>query len=326
MYRIALIHSCIESSRRTGNSCLEWYEGESDSEQVGSSPAKHRPRQPSQTLPRKAKSLMANPPGSTCFLLYNTTNNLTAPRQQWLAISAGQLKYYLRDLFFFLNFFFLSSVALSPHSGTILYLFFHSLHCGAESDILDFYCPSSYYFFFPRPVIFSASTPKKSFEMAPKKKGNKNAQEDWEAELGESIAPVAADAAPANGENGEEDESAGGGGLMAIMRKNKERRKKKGIVDEEPAPEPAVVEDLSAKAPVEASLDDDEFALPQKKGKGGKGKPAPAAAKNDDKDDLEESGRILTKAEKEKLKKEREKQRKKEQVCISSTPFLPQRH
>ncbi|KAM0472871.1 hypothetical protein ACHAPX_008548 [Trichoderma viride] len=148
--------------------------------------------------------------------------------------------------------------------------------------------------------------------MAPKKKGNKKGQDDWEAELGEFIAP-ANEAPAATDENGEDDE-AGGGGLMAIMRKNKEKRKKKGIVDEEPAPEPAVEEDLSAKAPVEASLDDDEFALPQKKGKGGKGKPAPAAAKKDD-DDLEESGRILTKAEKEKLKKEREKQRKKEQAA-----------
>ncbi|KAL7949831.1 hypothetical protein V8C42DRAFT_308703 [Trichoderma barbatum] len=155
--------------------------------------------------------------------------------------------------------------------------------------------------------------------MAPKKKGNKNAQEDWEAELGESIAPAAE--APANEENGEDDDAAGGGGLMAIMRKNKEKRKKKGIVEEEPAPEP-VVEDLSAKAPVEASLDDDEFALPQKKGKGGKGKqaPAPAPAAKDDLDDLEEPGRILTKAEKEKLKKEREKQRKKEQAAKKKTP------
>ncbi|UKZ59806.1 uncharacterized protein TrAtP1_001099 [Trichoderma atroviride] len=153
--------------------------------------------------------------------------------------------------------------------------------------------------------------------MAPKKKGNKKDQDDWEAELGETIAP--ADAAPAaDDENGEDDE-AGGGGLMAIMRKNKEKRKKKGIVDEEPAPEPAVEEDLSAKAPVEASLDDDEFALPQKKGKGGKGKPAPAAAKKDDAD-LEEPGRILTKAEKEKLKKEREKQRKKEQAAAKKKP------
>ncbi|KAL7785970.1 hypothetical protein V8C37DRAFT_393030 [Trichoderma ceciliae] len=154
--------------------------------------------------------------------------------------------------------------------------------------------------------------------MAPKKKGSKNTQDDWEAELGESIAPTTE--ATANDENGEEDGAAGGGGLMAIMRKNKEKRKKKGIVDEEPTPEPPVVEDLSAKAPVEASVDDDEFALPQKKGKGGKGKPAPAPAKNDDENDLEESGRILTKAEKEKLKKEREKQRKKEQAAKKKTP------
>ncbi|EGR44243.1 uncharacterized protein TRIREDRAFT_70795 [Trichoderma reesei QM6a] len=159
--------------------------------------------------------------------------------------------------------------------------------------------------------------------MAPKKKGNKNAQEDWEAELGESIAPAAATAPAAeenNGDNAQEEETAGGGGLMAMLRKNKEKRKKKGIVDDEPAPAP-VEEDLSAKAPVEASLDDDEFALPQKKGKGGKGKPAPAAAATKEaKDDLEEPGRILTKAEKEKLKKEREKQRKKEQAAKKKTP------
>ncbi|KAL7926329.1 hypothetical protein ACQKWADRAFT_282469 [Trichoderma austrokoningii] len=154
--------------------------------------------------------------------------------------------------------------------------------------------------------------------MAPKKKGNKKDQDDWEAELGETIGPAVA-APAANDENGDDDdEAAGGGGLMAIMRKNKEKRKKRGIVDE-PVPEPAAVEeDLSAKAPVEASLDDDEFALPQKKGKGGKGKPTPAAAKKND-DDFEESGKILTKAEKEKLKKEREKQRKKEQAAKKKT-------
>ncbi|KAL6858490.1 hypothetical protein J3F83DRAFT_750985 [Trichoderma novae-zelandiae] len=152
--------------------------------------------------------------------------------------------------------------------------------------------------------------------MAPKKKGNKNAQDDWEAELGESIAPVTA-TEENNGDNAQEDETSGGGGLMAMLRKNKEKRKKKGIVDDEPEPAP-VEEDLSAKAPVEATVDDDEFALPQKKGKGGKGKPAPAA--KEDKDDLDASGRILTKAEKEKLKKEREKQRKKEQAAKKKTP------
>ncbi|KOS21480.1 Eukaryotic translation initiation factor 5B [Escovopsis weberi] len=168
--------------------------------------------------------------------------------------------------------------------------------------------------------------------MAPKKKGNKHAQDDWEAELGESIAPAAAAPAATDDANGgnddDNDAAARAGGLMAIMRKNKEKRKKKGVVDDEPEPETAPAapaEDLAAKAPVEASLDD-EFALPQKKGKGGKGgnaakgKQAPAAAAHNDDDDDdaaaaagEEPGRILTKAEKEKLKKEREKQRKKEQ-------------
>ncbi|KAI5466572.1 hypothetical protein BGZ63DRAFT_344929 [Mariannaea sp. PMI_226] len=160
--------------------------------------------------------------------------------------------------------------------------------------------------------------------MAPKKKGNKKAaQDDWEAELGESIAPQAPpadDASAAADVDGAGDEEAGGG-LMAMLRKNKEKRKKKGIVDvEEPAPaaEETAAQDITNKAPEEATMDD-EFALPEKKGKGGKNKqqqqkkqpePAPAAD-----DDGAESGRILTKAEKEKLKKEREKQRKKEQAA-----------
>ncbi|KAK4231287.1 hypothetical protein QBC38DRAFT_466349 [Podospora fimiseda] len=161
--------------------------------------------------------------------------------------------------------------------------------------------------------------------MPPKKKGNKKANDDWEAELGESIAPAGGAAAPADSPAPEE-ESVGGGGLMNLMRKKKEKRKAKGGNDDweaelgeaapgsEPAPaEP--VEDLSAKAPVEASMDD-EFALPDKKGKGGKGgkqQPAKKEEKNDE--ETGEGGRILTKAEKEKLKKEREKQRKKEQAA-----------
>lgn len=164
--------------------------------------------------------------------------------------------------------------------------------------------------------------------MPPKKKGGKKAQDDWESELGETIAPVNA-AAPADDKNGDDDdEGAGGGGLMAVLRKNKEKRKKKGLSEEFEDPnangdangdaaadatpeEPA----LADKAPVEATMDD-EFALPEKKGKGGKGggnNKAAAAAANDD--DGDTGGRILTKAEKEKLKKEREKQRKKEQAA-----------
>ncbi|KAK1779116.1 hypothetical protein QBC45DRAFT_143400 [Copromyces sp. CBS 386.78] len=176
--------------------------------------------------------------------------------------------------------------------------------------------------------------------MAPKKKGNKKANDDWEAELGESIAPVnngaAADAAASPAAD---EDASGGGGLMERMRKAKEKRKKKGIVDdweaelgetapgaEQPAEE--AVPDLSAKVAEEANPDD-EFALPEKKGKGGKGKQqqqkaTPAAADQKDEDAADEDGpRVLTKAEKEKLKKEREKQRKKEQAAAKKKGTTP---
>ncbi|KAJ4418608.1 eukaryotic translation initiation factor 5B [Neurospora sp. IMI 360204] len=180
--------------------------------------------------------------------------------------------------------------------------------------------------------------------MAPKKKGNKKANDDWEAELGESIAPVNNGAADADASPAQDDEAAsGGGGLMERMRKAKEKRKKKGLQDdweaelgedapgaEKPAEEP--VPDLSAKVAEEANLDD-EFALPEKKGKGGKGKQqqqqqqqqktAPAAAAKKDEDADEDGPRVLTKAEKEKLKKEREKQRKKEQAAAKKKGTTP---
>ncbi|KAI0387472.1 hypothetical protein F5Y04DRAFT_4951 [Hypomontagnella monticulosa] len=165
--------------------------------------------------------------------------------------------------------------------------------------------------------------------MPPKKKGNKKAADDWEAELGESIAPTngdatAAAAAAPEENNGEEDAPAGG--LMAMMKKNREKRKKKGLsenfVDGEDAPSAEPAADVAAKAPEEATMDD-EFALPEKKGKGGKqnkqqqaAKPAAADAGDDE---MGEGGRMLTKAEKEKLKKEREKQRKKEQAAKKKT-------
>lgn len=166
--------------------------------------------------------------------------------------------------------------------------------------------------------------------MAPKKKGNKKGQDDWEAELGESIAPAAAepaaDADAAGDDAAAAAEEPAAGGLMGLMRKNKEKRKKKGLSEDYEdvieAAEPA--EDLTAKVAVEATMDD-EFALPEK-GKGkGKGKQQPAkggaAAKAAD-GAADDSGRILTKAEKEKLKKEQEKQRKKEQVGnLSARPF-----
>src|SRR5690349_4347897 len=114
--------------------------------------------------------------------------------------------------------------------------------------------------------------------MAPKKKGgNKKGDDDWEAELGESIAPAGADA-PTTADAPAEDEeaSAGGGGLMNLMRKNKEKRKKKGLADDDvenagdAQPAETTLPDLSAKQAVEANADD-EYALPDKKGKGGKG-------------------------------------------------------
>ncbi|KAL2127078.1 hypothetical protein VTI74DRAFT_11374 [Chaetomium olivicolor] len=123
---------------------------------------------------------------------------------------------------------------------------------------------------------------------------------------------------------------------MNLMRKNKEKRKKKGLSEdwvegEDAAAQqddnaPMTLPDLSAKQAVEANLDD-EFALPEKKGKGGKGgkqqqqqKGVKGGAKKDEEEEAAadggaEPGRVLTKAEKEKLKKEREKQRKKEQAA-----------
>ena len=165
--------------------------------------------------------------------------------------------------------------------------------------------------------------------MAPKKKNAaKKGNDDWEADLGESIAPPAAGADADDDAAADDDAPSGGGGLMNLMRKNREKRKKRGLgedfVDGETAPgadetpaEPTP--GLTTKAAEEADLDD-EFALPDKKGKGKQAaqKAALSAPKPKETeaevDDLEASGRVLTKAEKEKLKKEREKQRKKEQV------------
>ncbi|KAM0354078.1 hypothetical protein ACHAPU_001113 [Fusarium lateritium] len=158
--------------------------------------------------------------------------------------------------------------------------------------------------------------------MPPKKKGNKkNQQDDWEADLGESIAPPPAENG-ADGDGPDDDDEDGAGGLMATLRKNKEKRKKKGITEPEPTAEEPAAEEPAAQAPVEANIDD-EFALPEKKGKGGKQnkqaakKAEPAAA------DDEDGGRMLTKAEKEKLKKEREKQRKKEQAAAKKKGGAP---
>lgn len=176
--------------------------------------------------------------------------------------------------------------------------------------------------------------------MAPKKKGNKKGNDDWEAELGETIDPIAQAIEQAKADeatkDAADDDQAGGGGLLAALKKNKGKRKNKGKqvedwvegedppqadgVDGDAAPQEV---DLAAKAPQEATMDDeDTFEQPAKKGKGGKGgkqakveKVEEQEPEEDDDGEEDAGGRVKTKKEKEKEKKEREKQRKREQVC-----------
>ncbi len=167
--------------------------------------------------------------------------------------------------------------------------------------------------------------------MAPTKKGGKKKDDDWEADLGESIEAGAGSTTAANEGGPDEATSGGGGGLMAAIKKNKTKKQKKGgptdanegqesptaAPDANDTTQPNGGVDYTAKAPQEASLDDAEFA-PQPK----KGKPLPQRLKAQDAadsgKDADESGdgdgRLKSKKEKEKEKKEREKQRKKEQV------------
>jgi translation initiation factor 5B len=164
--------------------------------------------------------------------------------------------------------------------------------------------------------------------MPPKKKNNKKA-DDWESELGESVDPIAAATQAAKEEEAAKDaegeEAFPATGLMAAMKKNRNKRKNKGKpVDDfgDDFDQPAAEEpDLAVKAPEEATMED-EFALPDKKGKAKGGANGAAKATKEEKEEEEEEeeeergtdGKILSKKEKEKLKKEREKQRKKEQV------------
>ncbi|OAL36797.1 hypothetical protein AYO20_03852 [Fonsecaea nubica] len=170
--------------------------------------------------------------------------------------------------------------------------------------------------------------------MAPKKKGGKKQADDWENELGETVDPIAQateDAKRAETENDAAEEVNGGGGLLAALRKNKDRRAKKGkpvvndFVEGEDADgvTPAQPEnDLDAKAPTEATFDDEDDDVfagnAHKKTKGGK--------KQQEKDeqpanaDGEDAGEgVKSKKEKEREKKEREKQRKKEQAAKKKT-------
>lgn len=175
-------------------------------------------------------------------------------------------------------------------------------------------------------------------KMAPKKKGNKKAQQDdWEAELGETIDPIAQaeqeakDADAAKDAADDDDGSAAPSGLMAALKRRQQKKGKKGkqqdndweaelgedpTADADGTATPPV--DLAAKAPEEANMDDEDlFDLPTKKGKGGKGgKQQQQQPEPEEDDDEEAGGRVKTKKEKEKEKKEREKQRKKEQVSL----------
>lgn len=176
--------------------------------------------------------------------------------------------------------------------------------------------------------------------MPPKKKGNKKGNDDWEAELGESVDPIAAATQAAkdaeevqDGEEAQENQNdglGGGGGLLAALKKNKSKKQKKGkVVDEDfldgedPPPEDGVkglngvdsTEDLAAKASLETTSEE-LFATQTTKVKGGKGKQGKIeeAPKVDEDGSGEEGGTLKSKKEKEKEKREREKQRKKEQV------------
>ncbi|KAK4541677.1 hypothetical protein LTR36_007821 [Oleoguttula mirabilis] len=185
--------------------------------------------------------------------------------------------------------------------------------------------------------------------MAPKGKKGKKGGDDWDDGLGEVVDPIAqaeAEAKAADAAQDAEDDEGAGGGLMAALKKNKEKRKKKGkaVVDdaveaEDPpsqqdgaapaddeAAEPEPVVDLSAKAPEEATMDDEDlFDAPSKGKKGGKGgkqqpkKTADAEPEEDGEDD-DAAGGVKTKAQKDKEKKEREKQRKKELAKKAKAP------
>ncbi|KAA8648564.1 hypothetical protein EYZ11_001111 [Aspergillus tanneri] len=158
--------------------------------------------------------------------------------------------------------------------------------------------------------------------MAPKKKGNKRQEEDWEAELGES-APAASSSEAADAPQepvADGDGETMGGGLLAALRKNKNKKAKKGktvndFVEGEDAAEGSPETDFASKQPEEGTFDDEDVFGGKKAAKAAKAKAAAAAAPSPPKDEEEGGFRVKSKKEKEKEKKEREKQRKKEQAA-----------
>ena len=177
--------------------------------------------------------------------------------------------------------------------------------------------------------------------MAPKKKGTKKADDDWEAEaLGEALDPIALatqEAKAADVAKDEEDTVVGGGGLIAAIKKSRQNKKKKGKIVEDDFPDgddslpvdgangltaPNGL-DATSKAPEEATADD-LFAAPATKGKaakGGSNKKDAVSMPNGDESEGEGGG-VKSKKEKEKEKREREKQRKREQVRTISYDFF----
>ncbi|KAJ9199907.1 hypothetical protein DTO164E3_4364 [Paecilomyces variotii] len=156
--------------------------------------------------------------------------------------------------------------------------------------------------------------------MAPKKKGGRKQEDDWEAELGESIVPTNGEADQQPAEDApKEEESAGGGGLLAALKKNKTKKAKKGkpendwVEGEDPTQDANGAVDLASKEPEEGNFDDDDVFAGNAKPKT-PAKPAGKAAKEAPKAATEEL-KVKSKKEKEKEKKEREKQRKKEQAA-----------
>jgi hypothetical protein len=147
--------------------------------------------------------------------------------------------------------------------------------------------------------------------MAPKKKGSKKQEQDWEADLGEAAPATDAPAEQPQEEGNEEEAPVGG--LMAALRKNKAKKAKKGKVNDFVEGEDAEVADpLANKQPEEGNFDEDDVfagkaAKPIKEVK----QVAKPAA-----EEPEGEFRVKTKKEKEREKKEKEKQRKKEQVSF----------
>lgn len=176
--------------------------------------------------------------------------------------------------------------------------------------------------------------------MAPKKKDTKKGNDDWEADLGESVDPIAAASQEAKEIDAAQDapgeDTGGGGGLLAALKKNKTKKQKKGkpvqedyldgedqLVGAGDAVNGGMngISEAPIKAPEEANADDLFAAESTTKAKGGKGKPEPVPKEDEDESEGEGGG-LKSKKEKEREKKEREKQRKKEQVCWPCCPNI----